>query len=49
MDNVFTGIADRKRAQLLADQLRIQKLHRKLDEFASRFCPVHRSLGISYD
>jgi hypothetical protein len=47
-DNAFTGIADWKRAQSLADQLRIQKLHRKLNEFASRFCPVHRSLGMSY-
>jgi hypothetical protein len=48
LDNAFTGIADWKRAQSLADQLRIQKLHRKLDEFASRFCPVHSSLGMSY-
>jgi hypothetical protein len=46
LDNAFTGIADWKRAQSLADQLRIQKLHRKLDQFASRFCPVHRSLGM---
>ncbi len=48
LDNAFTGIADWKRAQSLADQMRIQKLHRKLDEFASRFCPVYRSLGMSY-
>jgi len=31
--------------QSLADSLHIQKLHRKLDAFASRFCPIHRDFG----
>ena len=35
-DNAFTGITDWERAQSLANSLRIQKLHRKLDEFANR-------------
>jgi hypothetical protein len=48
LDNAFTGISDWERAQRFADDLRIQKLHRKLDQFASRFCPIHRSLGMSY-
>ena len=48
IDNAFTGITDWERAQSLANSLRIQKLHRKLDEFASRFCPIHRSLGLNY-
>ena len=48
LDNAFTGISDWERAQRLADDLRIQKLHRKLDQFAGRFCPIHRSLGMSY-
>jgi hypothetical protein len=48
MDNVFTSLADWERAQRIADDLRIQKLHRKLDQFASRFSPIHRSLGMSY-
>lgn len=48
VDNVFTGIADWERVQRLADSLRIQKLHRKLDEFAGRFCPVYRDLAPSY-
>lgn len=48
VDNAFTGISDWGQAQLLADSLRIQKLHRKLDAFASRFCPIHRSFGASH-
>jgi hypothetical protein len=48
MDNAFTAISDWKRAQQIADSLRIQKLHGRLDEFASRFCPIHASLGLSY-
>ncbi len=48
MDNAFTGIADWVKAQSLAESLRIQKLHRKLDEFASRFCPIYRDLASSY-
>jgi hypothetical protein len=48
MDNAFTSLADWERAQRIADDLRIQKLHRKLDQFASRFSPIHRSLGMSY-
>jgi len=48
LDNAPTRIADWERAQSLADDLRIQKLHRKLDEFASRFCPIHRSFGADY-
>ena len=48
LDNAFMGLADWGRAQSLADSLRIQKLHRKLDAFASRFCPTHRSMGMNY-
>jgi len=48
LDNAFLGIADWGRAQSLADSLRIQKLHRRLDQFATRFCPIHRSLGMNY-
>lgn len=48
VDNAFTGISDWERAQSLADSLRIQGLHRKLDGFASRFCPIHRAFGVNY-
>jgi hypothetical protein len=48
LDNAFTAISVWQRAQHIADSLRIQKLHRKLDEFATRFCPIYRRLGMSY-
>ena len=35
------------RAQRIADSFHIERLHRKLDEFAGRFCPIHRALGQS--
>ena len=47
-DNAFTGISGWTRAQSIADSLRTQKLYRKLDELATRFCPIYRSLGMSY-
>jgi hypothetical protein len=48
VDNAFTGISGWERAQSLADSLRVQKLHRRLDAFASRFCPIHRAFGVNY-
>jgi len=48
LDNAFTRIADWTRAQQIADGLKIERLHRKLDEFARRFCPIHRSFGVNY-
>ena len=48
MDNAFVHISDWARAEQIADGLRIQKLHRRLDEFAGRFCPIYRSFGLSY-
>ncbi len=48
LDNAFTSIADWERAQRIADDLRIQNLHRRLDDFAHRFCPIHRSFGVEY-
>jgi hypothetical protein len=48
MDNAFVNIADWGRAQTLADNMRMQKVHRKLDEFSTRFCPIYRSFGVSY-
>jgi hypothetical protein len=48
MDNAFTSISNWTKAQSIADSLRIQKLHRKLDELATRFCPIYHRLGMSY-
>ena len=45
-DNAFVHIADFDAAQKLADELTVAKLHRALDRFAQRYCPVLRRLGI---
>jgi hypothetical protein len=42
VDNAFIDIADFPRAQALADQIQVEKLHRRLDRLARRFCPVLR-------
>jgi hypothetical protein len=39
LDNAFAGIADWDKAQRLADGLGVEKLHRKLDQYARRLCP----------
>lgn len=48
LDNAFIEIADWAVAQDLADRFRVKHLHRKLDEFARRFCPVIQPLGMNY-
>ena len=48
MDNAFVHISDWTRAQQIADELDINRLHRRLDQFARRFCPIHRSFGVAY-
>ena len=48
LDNAFGWIADFERAQKLADSFSVEMLHRKLDDFADRYCPVIRQFGLSY-
>src|SRR5499427_8834032 len=48
IDNAFVEIADWQRAQHIADGLQIKRLHRRLDEMAHRFCPIHRDFGVAY-
>jgi len=48
LDNAFGWIADFVQAQKLADDFRVETLHRKLDEFACRFCPVLKQFGLNY-
>jgi hypothetical protein len=48
LDNAFGWIADFERAQKLADNFSLEMVHRKLDEFADRYCPVIRQFGLSY-
>jgi len=42
LDNTFLHIADLPRAQELADAFPVERLHRVLDAFARRYCPVIR-------
>ena len=48
LDNAFTQIANWNQAQRLADGWQAEKIHRKLDEFAQRYCPVIAGLAMSY-
>lgn len=48
LDNAFVRIADFGRAQAMANDLQVRHLHRLLDGFAKRFCPVTQSLGVFY-
>ncbi len=48
VDNAFRRIEDWKRAQQLAEQLNVAVMHRCLDRFANRYCPVIGRLGVTY-
>jgi len=47
-DNAFIRIDDWGRAQELADSLSPDRLHRRLDRYAERCCPVSEVFGQSY-
>ena len=48
LDNAFVQIGDFERAQGMADDWPVEQLHRRLDEFAQRYCPVIGLLGGTY-
>jgi hypothetical protein len=48
IDNAFDSLEDAGKAQELSDNISIEKLHRKLDEFAWQFCPVYKDLNLRY-
>lgn len=48
LDNTFLKIDDFARAQELADAFPVERLHRALDAFAKRYCPVVRLAPNSY-
>lgn len=48
IDNAFDSLEDAGKAQELSDNISIEKLHRKLDEFAWRFCPVYKDFKLRY-
>jgi hypothetical protein len=47
-DNAFVSIADLARAQALADAFKPEQLHRILDRYAKRCCPVAAVFGQRY-
>jgi len=48
IDNAFDSLGDSHKAQELSDNISIEKLHRKLDEFAWQFCPVYKEFNLRY-
>jgi hypothetical protein len=48
LDNAFTHIHDFSAAQQLADAWDPSLLHRKLDEFSDRYCPILKQIEESY-
>jgi predicted transcriptional regulator len=48
IDNAFDSIEDADKAQGLSDNMSVEKLHRKLDEFAWQFCPVYKDFNLRY-
>ena len=45
MDNAFVELADWDKAQQLADGIRPDRLHKRLDQLAKTYCPVIRHFG----
>jgi len=48
VDNAFVHIADYAVANQLANEFDMESLHRRLDEFAQRYCPVVTDLNLHY-
>src|SRR5437899_685436 len=48
LDNAFTAIGDWAAAQSLVDSWEPSRLHRQLDEFAARYCPILKQIEESY-
>jgi hypothetical protein len=48
VDNAFVAIDDFVRAQQIADRLKPQTLHRKLDRYARHFCPAAAEFTAGY-
>lgn len=47
-DNAFIRIADIERAQAIADALKPDELHRRLDRYAARLCPIREVFAQDY-
>jgi hypothetical protein len=47
-ENAFFNIGDFQKAQDLSDNIRVEDLHKVLDIFAQRYCPVIKHYGLAY-
>jgi len=47
-ENAFLEINNFEAAQALSDKIRVEDLHKVLDIFAKRYCPVIEKYGLSY-
>ena len=48
LDNSFSYISDPQAAQKLSDRINPEDIHKALDAFARRYCPVASELGLAY-
>ena len=48
LDNAFVEVQAWERAQQISDQLRVEHLHRQLDQWAQRYCPVLPDFALNY-
>jgi hypothetical protein len=47
-ENAFFAIDDFAKAQELSDNIKVSDLHRALDRFARKYCPVFQEYGLTY-
>ena len=48
IDNAFDSVEDWEKAQQLSDEISMEQIHRKLDEYAGLFCPVSNDFNQKY-
>lgn len=48
MDNAMVGVGDWEKGQKLSDDLAVKQLHRALDRFALKYCPVMKVFEVKY-
>ena len=49
VDNAFTHIADFEEAQKLSDRIRVEDLHKVLDVFIKKYCPMPEEWGLRHN
>lgn len=48
IDNLFVAIDDFAKAQKIADRLKVEMIHNRLDRFAKHYCPVIKKFDLHY-